>query len=385
LEITPFAIERYFARYEFSSRYLLSSSDCEALTMGEVLAGADAESSALWERLSLGYTESPGLPLLRSEIAALYRGVDPDAVLEVVPEEGILLAMSVLLSPGDHVVATFPGYQSLYQLAADMGCEVSFWRPEESAGGWRFDLDGLRAVLRPTTRLVVVNFPHNPTGALPTEEEFAAAVDLVAQNGARLFSDEMYRFLELDPTSRLPSAVELSGHAVTLCGLSTSFSAPGLRLGWLVTHDEELRARLAVAKDYTTICAGAPSEVLGVMVLRDHERVVARNRELVKTNLAALEEFVARHRGLLSLAPPLAGSICFPRLSVAGGAASFSRRLVEEAGVMLLPGTVFDYDDAHVRVGLGRAPFREGLTVLEAWLVESALVGGTGNGVVDPV
>jgi aspartate/methionine/tyrosine aminotransferase len=368
MKITPFAIERYFARHEFSARYLLSSSDCEALTQTEVLERADAETKGLWDRLSLGYTESPGLPLLRREIAGLYAGVDADEVLEDVPEEGILLAMGVLLEPGDHVVATFPGYQSLYQLAADRGCEVGFWRPEERADGWHFDLEGLRAALRPSTRLVVVNFPNNPTGALPTDAEFAALVQLVAESGARLFCDEMYRFLELSAQRRLPSAVELSASAVVLCGLSKSFAAPGLRLGWLVTHDAELRERLAVAKDYTTICAGAPGEILGVMVLRDRENVLARNLELVKTNLAALEGFARRRPDLVTLAPPLGGSICFPRLAVPEGAAHFCARLVDETGVMVLPATVFDYDDAHMRIGLGRAPFREGLAVLEGWL-----------------
>jgi aspartate/methionine/tyrosine aminotransferase len=372
MKITPFAIERYFARHEFSARHLLSSSDCESLTMAEVLERADAETTELWERLRLGYTESPGLPLLRREIAALYGGVDADEVLEVVPEEGVLLAMTALLEPGDHLVATFPGYQSLYQLALDRGCEVSFWRAQERADGWRFDLDGLRAALRPETRLVVVNFPHNPTGALPTPDEFRALVELVDARGARLFCDEMYRYLELDMARRLPSAVELSARAVTLCGLSKSFAAPGLRLGWLVTHDDELRARLAVAKDYTTICAVAPGEILGVMVLRDRERVLARNVELVRANLATLAGLAGRHPGLLAVAPPAAGSVCLPRLDVPEGAERFCRRLVEETGVMVLPATVFDYDDAHVRIGLGRATFAGGLAVLEEWLSRGA-------------
>jgi aspartate/methionine/tyrosine aminotransferase len=368
MKITPFAIERYFARYEFSARHLLSSSDCESLTLAEVLASADDEMRQLWERLSLGYTESPGLPLLRREIAGLYDDLDADEVLEVVPEEGILLTMMVLLQPGDHVVATFPGYQSLYQLAADMGCAIDFWRPLEETDGWRFDLDALRSLLRPDTKLVVVNFPHNPTGALPAREEFAALVALVAESGARLFCDEMYRFLELDTTRRLPSAVELSRDAVALGGLSKSFSAPGLRVGWLATHDAGLRALLAVAKDYTTICASAPSEILAVMVLRGRERLLARNLELIRMNLAALRAFALHRPDLVTVTPPLGGSICLPRLRVQEGAARFCTRLVEETGVMILPGTVFDLDDEHVRVGLGRARFREGLEVVEDWL-----------------
>jgi aspartate/methionine/tyrosine aminotransferase len=224
--------------------------------------------------------------------------------------------MSVLLEPGDHVVATFPGYQSLYQLAADRGCEVGFWRPEERADGWHFDLEGLRAALRPSTRLVVVNVPHNPTGALPTEAEFAALVDLVAESGARLFCDEMYRFLELSAQRRLPSAVELSASAVVLCGLSKSFAAPGLRLGG------SSRRRAACAprrrQDYTTICA-APGEVLGVMVLRDRDRVWRATSTREDEPRTALERFAATTPILAGAAPPLA-SICFRAWSCRGAA-----------------------------------------------------------------
>jgi aspartate/methionine/tyrosine aminotransferase len=366
MRITPFAIERVFARHEFSARYLLSSSDCESLSLREVLDLADDEARRLWEGLRLGYTESLGLPLLRREVASTYDGVEPDEVLEVVPEEGILLTVRSLLDPGDHAIVTFPGYQSLYQIALDQGCEVTRWQAVES-GGWRFDLDELRTALRRRTKLVVVNFPHNPTGALPSRRELAEIVELVEASGARLFCDEMYRHLERDPERRLPSAVELSRSAIVLSGLSKTLSAPGLRVGWLVTHDAELRRRLAVGKDYTTICASAPSEILALMVLRARARIAARNRALIETNVGVFERFLAAHDALLSWTPPLAGSVALPRLR-AGGGAALCARLVEDTGVMLLPSSVFDYGDAHVRIGLGRASFTEGLAVFDRWL-----------------
>ncbi len=295
MHLEPFHLERYFARHEFSARYLLSSSDCEALSLAEVLALADEECRRLWEGLRLGYTESPGLPLLRRAVADLYEGVAPDEVLEVVPEEGILLAMVTLLEPGDHVIATWPGYQTLYGIARQMGCDVTYWQPDEAAG-WRFDVDDVRRALRPTTRLVVVNLPHNPTGALLDREAFDELVGLVEDAKATLFSDEMYRWLERDPGQRLPAAVERSRRAVTLCGLSKSFSLPGLRVGWLVTHDRETARRLAVAKDYTTICGSAPGEVLAVVALRHAEAIAARNRERVAANVERFNAFVERHK-----------------------------------------------------------------------------------------
>ena len=190
MQLPSFELERYFARYEFSARWLLSSSDCEALAMEELLAMADAESRRLWDALKLGYTESAGHPRLREMIAGTYDDLMPDDVLVAAPEEAILLAMQALLKPGDHLVCTYPGYQSLYEVPRAIGCRVDFWEPEEG-DRWAFDVDRLAGVLQPGTRLVVVNFPHNPTGALPPPEQFAAMVDLLREGGIPLFGDEM--------------------------------------------------------------------------------------------------------------------------------------------------------------------------------------------------
>jgi aspartate/methionine/tyrosine aminotransferase len=362
-----FHLERYMSLYEFSARHSLASSDCESYPLAEVVAWADDECRGLWEDLRLGYTESQGLPQLRREIASTYDGVSTDDVLEVVPEEGVLIAMTVLLEPGDHVIVTHPGYQTLYGIAEGLGCDVTYWQPDEEQG-WRFDPAFVRRALRPATRLIVANFPHNPTGYLPTGAEYQELLDIAAEAGAYLFSDEMYRGLEQEPATRLPSAVERYGKAVTLSGMSKTYSMPGLRVGWLATRDRELYARLAAYKDYTTICAGAPSEILALIGLREQERIIARNLGIISGNLDRLEAFGAERPGLLSLIRPRAGSICFARLGAAEGALAFCRRLVEEAGALLLPSTVFGYGDAHVRFGLGRTDFGEGLKVFGEWL-----------------
>jgi aspartate/methionine/tyrosine aminotransferase len=362
-----FHLERYMSLYEFSARYSLASSDCESFPLAEVVSWADDECRGLWDGLTLGYTESPGLPQLRSEIAGTYDDVAADDILEVVPEEGILIAMTVLLEPGDHVIVTHPGYQTLYGIAEGLGCDVTYWQPIEEQG-WRFDPAFVRDALRPTTRLIVANFPHNPTGYLPTGAEYQELLDIAAEAGAYLFSDEMYRGLEQDSGTRLPSAVERYGRAVTLSGMSKTYSLPGLRVGWLATRDRELYARLAAYKDYTTICAGAPSEILALIGLRERERIITRNLRTISGNLDLLEAFAAARPGLLGLVRPRAGSICFARLSAAEGALAFCRRLVEEAGALVLPSAVFGYGDAHVRFGLGRTAFGEGLEAFGEWL-----------------
>ena len=162
-DIQPFALERYFDKYEFSARYLLSCSDCEPYTLASLLALADEDSLGLWNNLTLAYTHTSGHPALREAVAAGYRSIEPENVLITVPEEGIFLSMQAMVRPGDHVICTYPGYQSLYELARAMGCEVSLWHIQESPN-WHFDLGDLETMLRPDTRLVLVNFPHNPTG-----------------------------------------------------------------------------------------------------------------------------------------------------------------------------------------------------------------------------
>lgn len=366
MRCTPFALERWFARHEFSTRWTLSSSDCEGLAMAELLAGADAETRALWDDLRLGYTEPAGHPLLRREIAATYAGVAPEEVLAFVPEEGIYATMRCLLEPGDRVVCAAPAYQSLYQVAADLGCEVVRWTPRER-DGWRFDPDDLAPLLRPAPKLVVANFPHNPTGALATRGEWDRVVALARSCGAWLFSDEMYRGLERDEAERLPSAAESYERAVVLSGVSKTLGLAGLRVGWLVVRDAELRGRLAAFKDYVTICGSAPSEILALIGLRARDAMLARHRERIARNRARLEAFLAERAGALSGSPPRAGPVCLVRLRAGEGATALAERAAA-AGLLLVPSSVFDWGDAHLRLGLGREGFPEALARLGALL-----------------
>jgi len=367
MEILPFKLERYFAQYEFNTRYLLSSSDCDGLAMQFLLEIADGECRKLWDKLHIGYTESLGHPLLRQEIASLYKGIAPEDVLVIVPEEGIFIAIQSILKKGDHAICTFPGYQSLYQVAEDAGCEVTRWMPEEEHG-WRFNPAFLEEHLQPNTRLIIFNFPHNPTGSLPTQEDYRRILDFARQHDLYVFSDEMYRLLELDEADRLPSACEEYEKAVSLFGMSKTFGMAGARIGWLTTRDRELYAKLAAYKDYTTICSSAPSEILSIIALRNWETIVAGHLARVRRNLGLLNGFFAEHADLFEWMRPRAGTIAFPRFKGKEGAYAFCQRLVKEAEIMLLPSTVYDYDDRHVRVGFGRENLPDGLGKLDEYL-----------------
>ncbi|MEM8961016.1 MAG: aminotransferase class I/II-fold pyridoxal phosphate-dependent enzyme [Acidobacteriota bacterium] len=372
MSLPPFVLERYFARYEFDVPFLLGSSDCESMTIGELLAFGsgkqnDPSAGQLFNDLSLGYTESAGHPELRAEIARIYETVDAsDVLVHSGAEEAIYTFMHATLSPGDHVVAHAPAYQSLHSIAASIGVEVTSWRAREEEG-WALDPDELAASLRPTTRVVVLNCPHNPTGYLMDRERFDVVVEIVRRHGAWLFSDEVYRELEYRDDDRLPAACDVYERAVSLGVMSKTYGLPGLRIGWLASRDRDVLTRVAEIKDYLTICASAPSEFLATVALRQRLALADRSRELVLANLEHADAFFARWSGRFTWRRPDAGPIAFVRLRE-GGSGAFAKRVAEEAGVMLVPSTVYDAGDEHLRFGFGRQNCRQALDRLDAYL-----------------
>jgi aspartate/methionine/tyrosine aminotransferase len=329
--------------------------------MAELLQLADPDSLALWNELRLSYTESPGHPALRAEVSRLYQTIAADDVMIAAPEEAIFIAMHALLKPGDHVVCIFPAYQSLYELARAIGCDVTLWTLDLGAGGWRLDLDQLERVLTERTRLLVLNFPHNPTGLLPSRQELDSIVELARKRGLYVFCDEMYRLLEYDPVRRLPPMCDLYEKGISLSGLSKTFALPGLRLGWLATQERTLVEHWLALKDYTTICNSAPGEILGIMALRAKEMIVARNLGIIRENLRVADRFFAGQTDRFVWIRPQAGSIAFPRWVGGTPVEQFCQSALEQQGVMIVPGSIFEFPGDHFRLGLGRKNLAEAL------------------------
>jgi aspartate/methionine/tyrosine aminotransferase len=368
----PFALERFFAEHEFSARHLLSSSDCETMAARELLA-LEPGAEERYLSVRLGYTETRGDPALREALAARYSGIGPESlIVHAGAEEAILDLCLAILSPGDHAIVNFPCYQSLAEVPRALGCAVDPWPLREDRGRWAFDLKALARLLETRTKLVVLNAPHNPTGALPTREEFDEIVALCREAGALLFSDEVYRFLERDPGRLLPAACEAYEDGISLGVLSKSAGLPGLRIGWLATRRADILDAVAAAKDYGTICSSAPSELLAGVAARRFGLLLERSRAIIDANLGLVEDFFARRPGFASWTAPEGGSIGFPRLT--GGAGGFddaealARALVAEAGVMILPGSCYGYERGYFRLGFGRASLPEALAALETWL-----------------
>ena len=366
MKLPEFKLERFFAEHEFSAAYLLCASDCQSMSVAELLEFEPPARQRL-EQLPLGYTESAGNPALRHEIAKIYREISSDQVLVCSgAEEAIFLYMHAVLNRGDHAVVHAPGYQSLFDVARSIGADVERWDADES-GNWSLDLDRLKSMLRPTTRLVIINTPHNPTGYLMSRGDWKDLHDLVYARNIRLFCDEVYRESEFDVEDRLPAGCDAGPMATSLGVMSKTYGLAGLRIGWIATRDDEALRRMASLKDYTTICNSAPSELLAEVGLRHRQRLVDRNVGIIKRNLEQLDLFFGKHPQRFSFVRPHAGAIGFPRL-LSGDAESFCRDLVQDTGVLLAPGTMFGENSEHFRIGFGRTDFYEGLQILDEYL-----------------
>ena len=368
MRIADFELERFFARYEFAVRHLLCASDLEGLPMAELLAMADPEAEALWRDLRLGYTESLGHPLLRREIAALYDTVDPDEVVVFSgAEEAIFAIANVHLQPGDHAIVVWPAYQSLHEVARASGADVTL-HELQAADGWAIDVDAMRRQVTPRTRLIVVNAPHNPTGSLPDAATYRAVAELAADAGAILLSDEVYRFLELDPADRLPAGADVGAARgldrrdveVVRAGRPADRVAgvarprPARRGGAVQGLHDDLRlgARGDPGPDRPPGTGAGAGPVAG-----DRRGQPRAARRLLRPTGRSISRGSGRAAGR-SRSRELLGPTPIDR---------FAAELLEAEGVLLAPGSIFGHPGNHFRLGFGRTDLPAGLERLEAY------------------
>ena len=366
MQMKPFRIEQYFGKHEFTAKYLLSSSDAESRTIQELL---DLEPGAQQRLLEhwCGYTESAGAPWLREVIAGIYKGIKSEHVLVLsAAEEGIFVLYHALVGPGDHVIVETPCFESGLEVARSTGAGVSEWR-RRFEDGWAHDLGALEKLILPNTKIIYINTPHNPTGLLMPADIFKQVIALAASRGIIVFSDEVYRELEHEPSQRLPAACEAYERGVSLGSMSKTYGLPGLRLGWLATRNADVLRRCLEFKYYTTICSSAPSEFLAALALRHRGTLVQRNLEIVRRNLALLDAFIQRRAELVEWVRPNACPIGFVRFKPERDVFTFCEDVVRDSGVMLLPGSVYD-QPRHIRFGYGRKNMPEALANLAAYL-----------------
>lgn len=272
-----FELETWFSKWEFSARYHMTASDIESMSISELLSMGSAEDREAFEKLWLGYTETCGLSELREEIAGTYDSALPDDILCFAgAEEGIYIAMRVLLDSRDHAIITVPNYQAAETLPLDI-CEVS-GVPLIPEKNWLLDVSRIEDEIRPNTKLISINFPNNPTGAVLDKNSWDELIRICQHNGIHLFSDEVYRLVELDLAIRLPQAGDVYEKGISLNVMSKAYGLPGLRIGWIMTKDRDLLQRMERYKHYLSICNSAPAERLAIIALRARDKILESNR-----------------------------------------------------------------------------------------------------------
>lgn len=366
-----FVLETYFSKWEFSARHHMTASDAQAMSIGELLALADMPPDAL-NRLHLGYTQTWGAPDLRRAISQTYNHMQPENILCFAgAEEGVYTAMRVLLNADDHAIVVVPNYQAAETLPLDI-CEVT-GVPLDPDNGWALDLNDIRRAIKANTKLISVCFPNNPTGKIIPASDWAELADICRKHDLYLFSDEVYRGVELDSSKRIEQAADMYEKGLSLNVMSKAYGLPGLRIGWIASRDTDVLQKLEQYKHYLSICNSAPSERLAVIALSVREKLLSKTLALMQSNIAKLDAFFADYPDLFDWTPPDGSCIAYPKYTGRGGVESFCTALVEESGVLLLPASIYHSElmptpQDHFRIGFGRANIDAGLTAFREFM-----------------
>jgi len=341
----------------------MHESDVQPLKMSELLEFADDELRSDWDGLVLKYTETQGGIKLRTEVAKLYKNIDPSQIVVFAgADEAIWLFFTANLSSDDHVVVLWPAYEALYQLAKLAGAKVTLV-PLESKG-WQVDIEKVRQAFRPNTKFLVTNFPHNPTGTTIDHGTYKALIELCQDCGASLIGDEVYYMLEHKSEYRLPPAVEAQESGVSIGVMSKAYALSGLRIGWIAVKEPSLLQKIQDLSSLAVPCKPAPSEILATIALRKKEKILARSHEIIDSNLPLLDEFFEDYSDHFQWIRPKGATVAFPEL-IGMNVEKFTEEYAKKEHVLVWPGMVFDYPGNNFRISYGRTWMPEGLSRLK--------------------
>lgn len=333
--------------YEMSVRYNLAETCVKPFTLGELFELADASLESLAD-MTLGYGHIMGSPALRELLAGLYQAHEPANILTMNGAIGAnFLVFYSLVEPGDTVISVFPAYEQLYRVAESFGAQVKRLplRPEKA---YQPDLDELRGLIDHKTKLIVINNPHNPTGALMEAHTLAQICQMAEDCGAYLLCDEAYRGLYIEEGARVPSAVDLSQRAIATGSFAKPFSLAGLRLGWIAASPEVIAA-CSLRRDYTTISCGQLDERLATLALTHLDRLMARNLTLLRRNFRIMDDWVAE-QPLVDYVAPRAGTTAFLHYNLPIPSRQLCLDLIDKYSTFLVPGDCFEREN-YLRLG----------------------------------
>jgi aspartate/methionine/tyrosine aminotransferase len=362
VRVEPFLVEKWLNRYEHDVEVNISETCVDPFTLREFLALTERERFfEEFQDMQLTYGFIPGSLPLRQGIADLYDDLRPENILLAGGAIGAnFLVFYSLVEPGDTVISVFPTYQQLYSVSRSLGADVKLLRLRME-DGWLPNVDKLESLVDPKTSLIVINNPLNPAGSLIKEEDLEQICSIAEDAGAHLLSDESYLRTYVDPDAHAPSVVDLSKSAVATSSFSKTFSLTGLRLGWIAA-DRNIIETVEDHRDYTTISNGVIDDALATIAMENVDRILQRNRGIIERNYGILSKWVDEER-LIEWVPPRAGTVAFLRYKMDVPSEDLCRQLIDEQGVLLVPGSCFEME-GFLRIGFGGKTdvLREGLS-----------------------
>ncbi|KAL9619204.1 MAG: hypothetical protein Q9160_006139 [Pyrenula sp. 1 TL-2023] len=392
VQISPFEVEAWMDDHETTAKYNIAETCAASVSIDDLVnLSSDKTNSPLSPSTKLVYGAIRGSDALRSTLAGLYSVKAPS----VLPSDNILvtpgaiaanfLVFYTLLGAGDHVICHYPTYEQLYQVPKSLGAEVSLWRASED-NKWQLKIDDLKAMIKPTTKLLILNNPNNPTGAIIPSPLLEEIMDLAQEHNITILSDEVYRplFHSISPADEnFPSSALNYGYPNVLVtgSMSKAYSLAGIRLGWIASRNRSLIESIASSRHYTTISVSQLDDAVASFALKEStiHALLSRNIQLAKSNLSLLETFIERHRWACDWVKPLAGTTTFVRFHKMGKPiddVAFCEALQEKKGVFFVPGSKCfgggkDFK-GYVRVGFVQEEnvLKEGLEALKGFMQE---------------
>jgi len=369
LMLPDFKLETFFSKWEFNAKYHMCASDMETMSLKELLKLGTQEDRERWDNLTFKYIETFGTPELRSAIADTYKQLSPNNILAFAgAEEGIYTAMHCILQKDEHAIVITPNYQSSETIPNAL-CNVTGIGLDEK-NDWNLDLDKIQDAIQKNTRLISINFPHNPTGKVISIQTLNTLIDIARKHEIYLFSDEVYRLMERNENIRLPQVADIYEKGLSLNVMSKAYGLPGLRIGWIATQDLELLEKMEKMKHYLSICNSSPSEFLSVIALKSRDKILTRNRKIIDKNLKILNLFFHKNNSLFEWKEPDGGCIGYPKYLGKEGVNVFCEQLIKKHSIMLLPASVYKSEvgmspSNHFRIGYGRKKMNDGLDALK--------------------
>lgn len=369
MQIEPFGVEIWMNEWETKCEWNLAETCVESLTVAQLMQLAGKTPADLSELLpmQMTYGAIEGSDRLRQAIAALYDSQSPENIIATHGTIGAnMLVHKTLIDAGDRVVAVVPTYQQHYSIPTSIGADLHMLKLRQE-DGFLPDLDALRTLVTPDTKLIAINNPNNPTGALMDRSMLQQIAEIARAADAWLLCDEVYRGTDQDGSGVTTSIADIYEKGISTASMSKAFSLAGLRLGWIAGPREFLH-RVAIHRDYDTISVGMIDDYFACLALEHSDKVLARSRAITRENLAVLADWVSEEP-LISWVKPSSGTTALLKYDLPVSSRDFCIALLKETGVMLTPGSALNME-GYLRIGYANAPqiLREGLSRLTGFL-----------------